>query len=98
MNGAAPGPHPHPLTLADFPTGDSWWNGCPSCHLRKAEAAARDSEPEDEKDEPPPWAEENVGRVLSLPQRRAALPEGRRPPPSVDRYDQLLTRQPRGSA
>ncbi|WP_051160004.1 Mu transposase domain-containing protein [Streptomyces sp. FXJ7.023] len=66
--------------------------------VRKAEAAARDSEPEDEKDEPPPWAEENVGRVLSLPQRRAVLPEDRRPPPSVDRYDQLLTRQPRGSA
>ncbi|MFB9739403.1 IS21 family transposase [Streptomyces thermocoprophilus] len=65
---------------------------------RKAEAAARDPEPEDDKDDPPPWAEENVGRVLTLPPRRAVLPEDRRPPPSVDRYDQLLTRQPRGSA
>lgn len=65
---------------------------------REAEAAARDPGPEDDKDDPPPWAEENVARVLSLPQRRAALPEDRRPPPSVDRYDQMLTRQPRGSA
>ncbi|MEU9245717.1 IS21 family transposase [Streptomyces sp. NPDC048385] len=65
---------------------------------RKAEAAARHPEPEDDENDPPPWAEENVGRVLSLPQRRAALPEDRRPPPSVDRYDQLLTRLPRGSA
>ncbi|MEV6025735.1 IS21 family transposase [Streptomyces sp. NPDC052036] len=65
---------------------------------RKAESAARDPEPEDDENDPPPWAQEHVGRVLSLPQRRAALPEDRRPPPSVDRYDQLLTRQPKGSA
>ncbi|MCX5233530.1 hypothetical protein [Streptomyces sp. NBC_00233] len=65
---------------------------------RKAESAARDPEPEDDEHAPPPWAEEHVGRVLSLPQRLAALPEDRRPPPSVDRYDQLLTRQPKGSA
>ncbi|MFE9500603.1 hypothetical protein [Streptomyces collinus] len=41
---------------------------------RKAEAAARDPDPEDDKDDPPPWAEENVARVLSLPQRRPLCP------------------------
>lgn len=65
---------------------------------RKAESAAQDPEPEDDENDPPPWAQEHVGRVLSLPRRQAALPEDRRPPPSVDRYDQLLTRQPKGSA
>lgn len=28
----AHGPHPHPLTPAGLPPGDSWWNGCPDCH------------------------------------------------------------------
>ncbi|MGW5852441.1 hypothetical protein ACWFQ8_31675 [Streptomyces sp. NPDC055254] len=65
---------------------------------RKAESAARDPKPEDDENDPPPWAEESVGRVLSLHRRRAALAEDRRPPQSVDCYDHLLTRQPKGSA
>lgn len=33
MSRAAPGPHPHPLTPAGLPAGDSWTRGCPDCHL-----------------------------------------------------------------
>lgn len=33
MSRAADGPHPHPITPADLPTGDEWWRGCPDCHL-----------------------------------------------------------------
>jgi transposase len=65
---------------------------------RKAASAARDPEPEDDGNDLPPWAEASGGQVLSLPVRRAVPPEDRRPPPSVDVYDQLLTRQPKGSA
>lgn len=65
---------------------------------RKAEADARDTEPEDDADDPPPWADIPGGQVVSLPARLAVLPQDTRPPPSVDRYDQLLTRQPKGSA
>ncbi|MFD6471153.1 hypothetical protein [Streptomyces goshikiensis] len=32
MSRAADGPHPHPLTPADLPAGDEWWNGCGECH------------------------------------------------------------------
>ncbi|RPK23568.1 hypothetical protein EES37_38075 [Streptomyces sp. ADI91-18] len=31
MSRAVEGPHPHPLTPADLPTGDHWWQGCPDC-------------------------------------------------------------------
>ncbi|WP_217239826.1 hypothetical protein [Streptomyces sp. AC555_RSS877] len=33
MSRAADGPHPHPITPADLPTGDEWWRGCQDCHL-----------------------------------------------------------------
>ncbi|MFF5188712.1 hypothetical protein ACFY30_33940 [Streptomyces sp. NPDC000345] len=26
-------PHPHPLTPAELPEGDTWFQGCPECHL-----------------------------------------------------------------
>lgn len=26
-------PHPHPLTPAELPEGDTWFRGCPECHL-----------------------------------------------------------------
>jgi transposase len=65
---------------------------------RKAEAEARDNAPEDMEEEPPPWAEPSA-QIVSLPERRAWLPEDNRPPPSVTVYDQLLTRrQPKGTA
>ncbi|MFF3404314.1 hypothetical protein ACFYW6_38520 [Streptomyces sp. NPDC002659] len=66
--------------------------------VRKAEAAARDPEPEGDEDDPPHWADLPGGQIVSLTARRIALPEDRRPPPSVDRYDQLLTHRPTGSA
>lgn len=28
-----PGPHPHPLTPEDLPGEETWWRGCPKCHL-----------------------------------------------------------------
>lgn len=65
---------------------------------RKAESAAQDPELEDDENDPPPWADIPGGQLLSLPARRAELPEDNRPPPSVDVYDLLLTRQPKGSA
>ncbi|MFH0246191.1 IS21 family transposase [Streptomyces sp. HK10] len=65
---------------------------------RKAESAARDPEPEDDENDPPPWADIPGGQLLTLPTRRPELPEDNRPPPSVDVYDQLLTRLPKGSA
>ncbi|MCX5207601.1 hypothetical protein OG897_40130 [Streptomyces sp. NBC_00237] len=33
MSRAADGPHPHPLTPADLPSGDEWAQCCPRCHL-----------------------------------------------------------------
>ncbi|MEU7168295.1 IS21 family transposase [Streptomyces morookaense] len=66
---------------------------------RKAVATARARELQDDgHDDPPPWADPEAGQVLSLPDRRPVLPEDTRPPPSVDVYDQLLTRLPKGSA
>ncbi len=65
---------------------------------RKAESAARDPEPEDDENDPPPWVDIPGGQLLALPARRTELPQDNRPPPSVDVYDQLLTRHPKGSA
>ncbi|MCX4429726.1 hypothetical protein [Streptomyces mirabilis] len=64
---------------------------------RRAAALAR-LPPEDpgDEDEPPPWAEPSG--VVSLTARRAQLPEDKRPLPTVAHYDQLLTRQPKGTA
>ncbi|MET9725464.1 hypothetical protein [Streptomyces zaomyceticus] len=31
MNRAADDPYPYPLTLADLPPGEDWWNGCREC-------------------------------------------------------------------
>ncbi|MEV0186860.1 IS21 family transposase [Streptomyces sp. NPDC050625] len=50
----------------------------------------------DDENEPPPWAEPSG--VVSLSARRAQLPEDKRPLPTVAHYDQLLTRQPKGTA
>ncbi|WTX62131.1 hypothetical protein OG923_04425 [Streptomyces halstedii] len=50
----------------------------------------------DEEAEPPPWAEPSG--VVSLTARRAQLPEDKRPLPTVSHYDQLLKRQPKGTA
>ncbi|WP_399932091.1 IS21 family transposase [Streptomyces kanamyceticus] len=45
-----------------------------------------------------PWGEEGA-QIVSLTARRAQLPEDKRPLPSVDVYDQLLSRrQPKGTA
>ncbi|SCF88976.1 Transposase [Streptomyces sp. MnatMP-M17] len=65
---------------------------------RKAEAAACDPEPllEDE-DELPPWAGPGA-QVLSLADRRPQLPADKRPPPSVDAYDQLLSGRTKGTS
>ncbi|MDX3850659.1 Mu transposase domain-containing protein [Streptomyces sp. AK02-01A] len=65
---------------------------------RKAESTTLIPEPEDDENDPPPWADIPGGQLLSLPARRAELPQDNRPPPSVDVYDQLLTRLPKGSA
>ncbi|RBM11096.1 IS21 family transposase [Streptomyces sp. PT12] len=62
---------------------------------RKAAAEAREKEPADE--ENPPW-DEHGDHVVSLPVRSVPLPADTRPPPSVDIYDQLLTRRPKGTA
>jgi hypothetical protein len=62
-------------------------------------AAAQTPEPAekgDDGDDPPPWAESSG--VVSLTARRAQLPEDKRPLPTVSHYDQLLTRQPKGTA
>jgi transposase len=62
-------------------------------------AAAQTPEPAekgDDGDDPPPWAEPSG--VVSLTARRAQLPEDNRPLPTVSHYDQLLTRQPKGTA
>jgi transposase len=58
-------------------------------------APAPPEDPDDEGD-PPPWAEPSG--VVSLTARRAQLPEDKRPLPTVAHYDQLLTRQPKGTA
>ncbi|GAA3372419.1 IS21 family transposase [Streptomyces antimycoticus] len=50
----------------------------------------------DDEGDPPPWAEPSG--VVSLTARRAQLPEDRRPLPDVAHYDQLLSRQPKGTA
>lgn len=65
---------------------------------RKAASAARNPEPIEGENDPPDWADIPGGQLLSLPDRRPVLPEDNRPPPSVDVYDQLLTRHPKGSA
>ncbi|MFB8406121.1 hypothetical protein [Streptomyces sp. NPDC055912] len=31
MSRAADSPHPHPLTPAELPAGEDWWNGCREC-------------------------------------------------------------------
>ncbi|MET9438096.1 hypothetical protein [Streptomyces sp. NPDC006551] len=31
MSRAANGRQPHPLTPADLPPGEDWWNGCREC-------------------------------------------------------------------
>ncbi|MFE4824145.1 hypothetical protein ACFRFU_48955 [Streptomyces sp. NPDC056704] len=54
------------------------------------------SEDLDDEDDPPPWAEPSG--VVSLTARRAQLSEDTRPLPDVAHYDQLLTRQPKGTA
>ncbi|MFB8000444.1 IS21 family transposase [Streptomyces sp. NPDC056002] len=62
-------------------------------------AAVLVPEPADDSDEevePPPWAEPSG--VVSLTARRAQLPEDKRPLPTVSHYDQLLKRQPKGTA
>ncbi|MFD4248036.1 IS21 family transposase [Streptomyces sp. NPDC058525] len=64
---------------------------------RKAESAAREPEPVLDDDELPSWVEPGA-QVLSLTARRAQLPDDKRPPPSVDIYDQLLTRRPKGTS
>jgi hypothetical protein len=69
---------------------------------RKAAAQAEAAEPVpevDENGEPLPWIEPAPapGRLLALPAPRPQLP-GERPPPSVDIYDQLLSRRPKGPA
>ncbi|WP_436739879.1 Mu transposase domain-containing protein [Streptomyces sp. BBFR102] len=46
--------------------------------------------------EPPPWAEPSG--VVPLAARRAQRPEDKRPLPTVSRHDQLLKRQPKGTA
>lgn len=33
MSRAADGPHPHPLTPAELPSGDAWLYGCDECQL-----------------------------------------------------------------
>ncbi|MEU6184246.1 IS21 family transposase [Streptomyces coeruleorubidus] len=49
-------------------------------------------------DEVPPWVEPGA-QIVSLTARRTQLPEDKRPLPSVDAYDQLLSRrQPKGTA
>lgn len=50
----------------------------------------------DEEAEPPPWAEPSG--VVSVTAHRAQLPEDKRPLPTVSHYDQLLKRQPKGTA
>lgn len=50
----------------------------------------------DDEGEVPPWAEPSG--VVSLTARRAQLPEDKRPLPDVAHDDQLLTRQPKGTA
>ncbi|MFG2851789.1 IS21 family transposase [Streptomyces mirabilis] len=64
---------------------------------RKAESAAREPEPVLDDDELPSWVEPGA-QVLSLTAHRAQLPDDKRPPPSVDIYDQLLTRRPKGTS
>lgn len=63
---------------------------------RAAALAPPPAEDTDEEGDPPPWAEPSG--VVSLMARRAQLPEDRRPLPDVAHYDQLLTRQPKGTA
>ncbi|MFE6885829.1 hypothetical protein [Streptomyces sp. NPDC057702] len=40
MNRAADGPRPHPLTPADLPAGDEWWNDCNQCNTTVQGGAA----------------------------------------------------------
>lgn len=63
---------------------------------RAAALAPPPPEDLDDEGEPPPWAEPSS--VVSLTARRAQLPEDNRPLPTVAHYDQLLTRQPKGTA
>ncbi|RLV77670.1 IS21 family transposase [Streptomyces rapamycinicus] len=63
---------------------------------RAAALAPPPADDVDDEGDPPPWAEPSG--VVSLTARRAQLPEDRRPLPDVAHYDQLLTRQPKGTA
>lgn len=64
---------------------------------RKAAALVPEpAEDSGEETEPPPWAEPSG--VVSLPARRAQLPEDKRPLPTVSHYDQLLKCQPERTA
>lgn len=73
--------------------------GVVAIEARRAEADARAQEPPDDdgEDGPPPWAAPGA-QIVSLTDRRPQLPDDTRPPPSVDAYDQLLNRQPKGLA
>lgn len=66
--------------------------------IEARKAAARDPEPEDDEDDPSPWADLPGVQPVSLTAYRIAPPDDRRPTPLVDHYDQLLTHRPKGFA